>query len=440
VRDASGQLVPNFAGRVTLMITGGTGAIGATLSGSTAVTAVAGVATFSTLIIDRSGTGYTLSATATGVTEATSAPFDIRLTFATVSAGYGHTCGVTPSGAAYCWGDNQYGQLGDGTTTDRTSPVAVVRGLTFASLSVGSYHTCGVTPVGKAYCWGAGFWGQLGDGTTTDRTRPEAVVGGLTFASLSAGSGHTCGVTSAGAYCWGDNEYGALGDSTMTPDSTPVAVVGGLTFASLSAGGAYTCGVTLAPTDGAYCWGLNIDGTLGDGTTADRTTPGAVVDGRIFATVSAGDDRHSCGLTPAGEAYCWGANFDGELGDGTMNPDSTPVAVVGGLTFASLGAGGGHTCGATAPGGATPAGLVFCWGYNQHGQLGEGTPDSRPTPVAVLGGLTFASLSVGEFHTCGLTPTGAAYCWGYNVYGQLGDETTTDRMSPVAVAGGITSP
>jgi alpha-tubulin suppressor-like RCC1 family protein len=434
VRDASGQRVSSFAGSVTLTITAGTGTSGATLAGSTAVTAVTGVATFSTLNIDRSGTGYTLSATATGVTGATSAPFDIRLTFATVSAGGGHTCGVTPPGAAYCWGDNQYGQLGDGTTTRRTSPVAVVGGLTFDSLSVGSYHTCGVTRGGEAHCWGAGLWGQLGNGTTINRTSPVAVVGGHAFASVSAGGGHTCGVTSAGrAYCWGYNQSGALGDGDVITRTSPVEVVGGLTFASLSAGGAHTCGVTLAGE--AYCWGSNTDGTLGDGTNTDRTMPGTVAGGLIFATVSAGDDRHTCAITTAGGAYCWGANFDGELGDGTMDPQTAPVAVVGGLTFASLSAGGGHTCG------VTPADVVYCWGYNVHGQLGDGTTTERQTsPVAVVGGLTFPSLSVGDFHTCGLTRAGAAYCWGYNLDGQLGDGTTIDRTSPMAVAGGITSP
>jgi len=148
------------------------------------------------------------------------------LSFATVSAGVDHTCGVTTAGAAYCWGNNGYGQLGDGTTTDRTSPEAVQGGLGFASVRLGAFYSCGVTTAGAAYCWGDNSTGQLGDGTTTSRTSPVAVTGGLSFAAVSAGLGHTCGVTTAGAaYCWGYNAFGQLGDGTTTDSHAPVHVV-----------------------------------------------------------------------------------------------------------------------------------------------------------------------------------------------------------------------
>jgi alpha-tubulin suppressor-like RCC1 family protein len=151
------------------------------------------------------------------------------LTFAQVSAGEYHSCGVTTAGAAYCWGRGYSGELGDGTTTyARSSPVAVQGGLTFAQVSAGAHYSCGVTTVGAAYCWGDNGGGQLGDGTTTtDRTSPVLVRGGLTFAQVSAGSGFTCGVTLDGvAYCWGENIYGQLGNGTTTNSSVPVKVAG----------------------------------------------------------------------------------------------------------------------------------------------------------------------------------------------------------------------
>jgi len=149
------------------------------------------------------------------------------LSFATVSAVIDHTCGVTTAGAAYCWGWNQYGQLGDGTTTDRAAPVAVQGGLSFATVSAGDFHTCGLTAAGVAYCWGGNDYGQLGDGTTTKKATPVAVQGGLTFKALNAGGWHTCGITTDGVvYCWGANSSGTLGDGTTTNRNVPVKVLG----------------------------------------------------------------------------------------------------------------------------------------------------------------------------------------------------------------------
>jgi alpha-tubulin suppressor-like RCC1 family protein len=207
------------------------------------------------------------------------------LTFSSISAGgWFNTCGLDTQGSAYCWGDNTYGELGDSTKTQRSSPVRVVGGITFAAISTGTTHTCGLTSAGSAYCWGANSAGQLGDGTTTDQTSPVAVVGGLTFATISAGAEYTCGVTTSGpAYCWGNNSSGQLGDGTQTGRTVPTPVAGGLNFASVATGGvgsvegvsaraAHTCGVTTAGT--AYCWGDNFYGQLGNGTSSGYGTGG----------------------------------------------------------------------------------------------------------------------------------------------------------------------
>src|SRR5207247_242978 len=385
IQDAFANTVTSATNGVTLALATNPGS--GTLAGTKTVNAVGGIATFSGLSIDKAGTGYAFAATSLTLTGATSAAFDITLplTFAAVSAGFVHTCGFTTAGAAYCWGANYFGQLGDGTTTQLTSPSAVGGALTFAVASAGFQYTCGVTTAGAAYCWGYNPAGELGDGQTSGpqlcsgqpcSTTPVAVLGGLTFAAVSAGYAHACGVTTAGAaYCWGINYWGQLGDGDTTRRASPITVGGGLTFATVSAAYFHTCGVTTAGA--AYCWGGNGTGQLGNGTTTGpqmclgapcTMSPAAVVGGLKFATVSAGV-YHTCAITTAGAAYCWGANDGYLLGDGTTDTTSkhtSPIAVVGGLKFAAVSAGSCHTCGVTT------AGAAYCWGANDNGPLGDG--------------------------------------------------------------------
>ena len=264
-----------------------------------------------------------------------------RLTFKEVSVGYYHTCGVTTDGAAYCWGT--YVPLGDGQEFSASTPVAVSGGLTFATVSAGVFFTCGLTPDGTAYCWGSNGAGELGTGSTAgpdqcgDSTScslvPVRVAGGLSFTQVVTGAALACGLTGAGtAYCWGYNGAGVLGTGIITDNlPTPTAVAGGLTFSALSAGPLHICGVT--SLGAAYCWGKADEGGLGNGTGTPviATTPVAVSGGLFFAMLSAGGtyDGHSCGVTTDGAAYCWGRNFEGELGTGTTTDSPVPVKVAG---------------------------------------------------------------------------------------------------------------
>ena len=268
----------------------------------------------------------------------------VPLAFASVSAGYFYTCGVTTGGAPYCWGSNEYGQLGNGSTIPSASPVAVAGVVTFAAVSAGVFDACGLTTGNLAYCWGGNY------GPT-----PVGVAAELTFTLVSVGGwGFVCGLTPGGAaYCWGENSYGELGNGTTTSSSTPVPVAGGITFKSLSAGLSSTCGVA---TDGtAYCWGYGV--AYGDPRceldestdTPFCTTPLAVPGGIAFANASPGDGLF-CGLTTGSNAYCWGMYPDGRW-------STAPVLVPGGLTFVALSVDAQRACGVATGGSA------YCWGW-----------------------------------------------------------------------------
>jgi uncharacterized protein YjdB len=257
------------------------------------------------------------------------------------STGFGHTCAIEVGGAAYCWGNNQEGQLGDGyqygssafsnqgadTLIIDIQPVAVTGGLSFERLSPGGDHTCGLTTGGQAYCWGYNATGQLGFAALGGSLTPGLVSGGLTFQALDAGLDHTCALALGGsAFCWGDNGSGQLGSTGTGATSTPTLVQGGLTFTTLSTGARHTCAIT--SNGKAYCWGDNHSGQLGNGTTLVSSAPVLVQGGLTFMSVSAAGD-HTCGMTTLGLAYCWGENSQGQLGDDTYSDRLTPVMVVG---------------------------------------------------------------------------------------------------------------
>ena len=434
VQDASGNQVTTSSLVVTLSL--GANPAGAVLSGALTVAAVGGVATFPYISLNLPANGYSLVATAaavTGVTSATSSTFNITPetsgSFTSIAASGNSTCGVATGGVGYCWGNNGLGQLGNGANTNTSIPIKVIGGLTFSSISVGSLDgfACGLTTAGAAYCWGYNDYGQLGSGNFANTTSPVAVVGNLAFTALSVGAGgQACGIVTGGAaYCWGYNGNGQLGSASAFT-STPVPVSGGQLFTSISAGqNGQTCALTAAGA--AYCWGNNASGALGNGTTVSSNTPVAVSGGLTFKSISAGYSS-ACGLVASGAAYCWGDNTYGELGNGTTTGSSVPVAVGGSLTFKAISAGDDFTCGLVT------SGAAYCWGYNGVGQLGIGPTSRSTTPAALFGGVSFASISAGYASACAVTPGGAAYCWGDNTSGQLGNQAIGgNAATPVLV-------
>ena len=293
--------------------------------------------------------------------------------FVAITAGVSHVCGLTEEGIASCWGANEGGQLGGGTGADRPAPSPVRTELRFASLTAGSAHTCGLAGGGVPICWGQNLSGQLGDGSRNDHSVPRTVGGGLGFSRLTAGWNHTCGLTSNGnAFCWGLNSHGQLGDGSRLDRLVPTLVRGAVE--TLVAGSSHTCGIS---EEQVLCWGGNSFGQLGDGSAEDRSHPVQVQGLPAAPTHLSAGAVHACALVAGGQAYCWGQNLQGQLGDGTTQNRASAVAVRGGLRFTEIHAGGAQTCGMTEDG------TQYCWGLNRSGQLGDGTRVSRSTPTLV---------------------------------------------------------
>ena len=381
---------------------------------------------------------------------------DPGVKIASLGAGAHHACALTTSGAAFCWGRNDVSQLGASTATTcsglacSTTPVAVSGSVTFQTVDVGGDFSCGVSG-STVRCWGNGSNGELGNGAQANSAAPVTVAASpLTF--VTAGNTHACALTPAGsAVCWGRNTNNELGASSSLAcgfpcSTTPLAVTGGLTFDTLTAGVGESCGTTAAGA--AYCWGgIPGWGALGNGTTAGSApSPTLVSGGLTFRDVQA-EGATPCGLTTTGQAYCWGGNVAGQVGDGTTTNRTVPVPVAGGYTFATLASSSGqnninaHMCA------ITPAGDAYCWGGNLRGELGAvtattcgaSTPCST-VPVLVTGGHSWRALAVGLEFTCGITTDDAVYCWGANGFGQLGNGSTTNSSVPVLVSGTFGGP
>jgi len=372
----------------------------------------------------------TVTVTATSEGKTATATRVIVIKYRSVTAGSMHACDIASGGIAWCWGLNgNEGRLGSSQLSAEAMsnvPVRVPGDVRFSQLSTYGRHTCGVSTTGKAYCWGYNGWGMLGDGSNVSQNpTPVAVAGNLTFRSVTAGSDHSCGVaTDNRAYCWGNNDWRQLGSGTA-PTSTPVLVAGNLSFAKITAGQSYTCGLTTGGD--TYCWGANSIGQLGDGKTIAygnvfNGTPSKVVGGLTFQSISLGS-QYACALTTIGQGYCWGSN-NSKFGNGNSTDSSSPVAMAGGVLFQSISAGFGHACGVTT------TQMVYCWGSNSSGQLGTGGASSA-FPVragSILASEVSASgIATGSAsHSCAISKDRlTVWCWGRNDTGQLGNGSTT---------------
>ena len=357
-----------------------------------------------------------------------------------IATGDDHTCGIKSDKSLWCWGDNTDGQLGDGTSgTDRLSPVEVSGSATWKSIYDGSpqygEHSCAVRTDDTGWCWGDNQYGELGDGTTDNSLIPVEISGNATWKIVSAGTLHSCGLkTDDTAWCWGYNT-GSLGDGTTNNSLTPIEVSGSATWKIIAAGNRSSCGIK---SDGsAWCWGENSNGggaqygRLGNGSTSNRTSPREVSGSATWKTIDVGT-VHTCGIKTNDTAWCWGANSNGQLGDGTSGTDRlSPVEVSGSATWKAISAGGTHSCGLKTDG------TAWCWGRNNGGQVGDNTSGTdRLSPVEVSGSATWKSISAGRSHSCGVKTDNTAWCWGFNWSGKVGYGTSNQGyLVPVEVSG-----
>jgi alpha-tubulin suppressor-like RCC1 family protein len=362
---------------------------------------------------------------------------DLDTGVAKIAAGWYHTCALTIGGSIKCWGYSGDGELGIGSTTGSTVPVTVTGFDSGArDIGAGGYHTCAITDAGAAKCWGRNNYGQIGDNSTTNRISPVQVVGlSADVSVIEGGTMHTCAVMNdSSVKCWGVDAVGLLvaPGNSCTPTAmhycTAPEVVSGLNnVAALTAGDHFTCALTM--TGGIKCWGGGQHGVFGTGTPYPTGQLTDVIGLTSGVTAIAGGQMHMCAQVGGG-IKCWGYNEQGQIGDNTNDDRYTPVNAFG-LTagVGAIGAGAQHACTAVGT-------QINCWGSNSSGQLGIGAPRFRSTPADVVGlGSQSMFLSAAWAHTCAVTGTGGVRCWGNNYRGQLGDGMTTHRNTPVDVTG-----
>jgi len=490
ILDAAGARLTGSSASVTLRLNATVA--GLQLVGTRTATAVNGLATFPGLSMDSAGNGFSLTATSGTLPAVTSAPFIVRLTplELVILSGNAQT-GVpgaaleqplrvrvirSPGGAAQSGRRIRFEVLGGGSispaeaTSDASGIVQAVwtlgaagvqlgearvvagahehtefaatfasSSLTLTSISAGGASTCGLQAGSRLVCWGLDDNGQLGDGNGSNppnfASRPVRVDSPPAFTDVSVGAQHACALTSDGAaFCWGNPGSGRLGIGPV-PASTrrsPVAVAGTRRFRAISSGTDHTCALD---ADGdAYCWGNNAAGQVGNGAGgaagATELEPTAVAGGLRFASLTTGQ-AFSCGLTVSGRVFCWGSNSVRELGDGTTANRLAPVplSLPSGTRVTSIDAGASHACA------VLDDFRALCWGSNFFGMIGNGGTSLWAAPTVVSGGLQFRSISASNAHTCAVTTTNVGVCWGHSSTGQIGDGTDVARMVPTPVAG-----
>jgi len=350
-----------------------------------------------------------------------------------ISTSGSNDCAIASDDWVYCWGLNNYGQLGDGTTNTSNTPVRVSTGAMPAgavkAISVGATSACAVASDDRIYCWGRNYYGQLGNNTFTSSSVPVQVVSGVIPAgiikSISVGVHHVCAVASDDkAYCWGRDTNGELGNGAPnSASSIPVVVTLG-TVKYISAGGYHTCAI--ASDDKIYCWGWNVEGQLGIGSTSSKSVPTLISAGAlpvgVMKSVSSGS-YFTCAIASDDKVYCWGEDYDGQLGNGSSgNLVNVAVQVVQGEmpvgAVKSIDVGGYHVCAVASDD------KLYCWGYNYYGELGTSSFDDSNIPVKMPFGampsLAVKSLVLGYTHSCAIASDDWVYCWGDNFHGQLG--------------------
>ena len=343
--------------------------------------------------------------------------------FTMVSATSAHTFAIDTEGKLWAWGQNSWGRLGLGDTTDRTAPIQVSPGTTWDYVSAAINHTMAIDTDGKLWAWGNNTWLQLGDGTNvTQRTAPVPIMPDKTWKSVSAGEIHTLAISTDGVlYAWGTSERGQLGLGDISSSSTPIPVMPEKTWKSVSAGGDHT--LAIDADDKLWAWGDNRNGRLGDGTTTDRSEPVPIMLDKTWKSVSAGSD-HSTAIDADDKLWAWGTNTNGRLGDDSTTHRHEPVPIMPDTTWKSVSAGQTHTTAIDADD------KLWAWGANTNGRLGDGTTMQRNAPVPIMPDTNWKSVSAGGSHTMAIDADDKLFAWGLNTNGRLGLGEVTQRVIP----------
>ncbi len=354
-----------------------------------------------------------------------------------ISAGAGFACAILTDSTVRCWGDDDFGQLGNGATIRSPTPVAVMGLSGVTAVSAGNDFACALLSDGTVQCWGSLNYDELAGAYTCSGVpcspTPVPIPGLSGVTAISAGLEFACALLSDGSVqCWGDNTYGELGNEGPTSPTSPVPVTGLTGATAISAGKFLESACALLSDGSVQCWGNNSLGQLGNGTTTSASTP-VTVPGLSGVTAISAGYGFACAILSHGAVQCWGDNGNGQLGDGTTtgedcggNPCSlTPVAVSGLSGATAISAGG--ACALLSNG------TVDCWGYNAYGELGNGTTADSPVPVAVSGLTGVTAISSSASFACALLSGGAVECWGIDSYGELGSATMSSSSTPVAV-------
>ena len=357
--------------------------------------------------------------------------FAVERLFYQIDAGASHSIAISKNGRVFGWGLNSSGQLGDDSVTQRLTPVSVFGAAkTFCTISGSDSHSLAIDKNGRAWAWGTNTLGQLGDNSATSRRTPIRVLGDIkTFCQISAATQHSLAIDKNGsAWGWGYNRFGRLGNNSLTSQRTPVSVAGQQkTFCAISAGNAYSFAID--KYGNAWGWGLNLVGQLGDGTPTSRLTPVSVAGAKkTFCKISAGYGQ-TIAIDKYGRGWGWGYNARGQIGDNSITCRSTPVSIAGAVkTFCAVSAGGSHSLA------IDKNGKAWAWGNNIYGQLGDNSTTSRLTPVSIAGAAkTFCAINAGGSHSLAIDKNGRLWAWGINSQGQLGDNSITSRLTPVRV-------
>ena len=332
-------------------------------------------------------------------------------------------------GGLWTWGQNSYGQLGDNTVVNKSSPVQTIAfGTNWKQVTSGYYCAAAIKTDGTLWAWGYNVNGQLGDNTVNDKSSPvQTIALGTNWKQVSGGYYHTAAIKTDGTlWAWGYNTYGQLGDNTVVNKSSPVQTIAlGTNWKQVSCGITYTAAIK---TDGTlWSWGRNNSGQLCDNTVVDKSSPVQTIAlGTNWKQVACGY-QHASAIKTDGTLWTWGYNTYGQLGDSTVVHKSSPVQTIAlGTNWKQVACGFYHTAGIKTDG------TLWTWGRDNYGELGDNTVVSKSSPVQTIAlGTNWKQVDCGFYHTAGIKTDGTLWAWGYNVNGQLGDSTVVRKSSPV---------